>query len=99
MDYAAVVVDQKEILIFDKKTFETVVHLKEDDIVNIVLKKDDVRKDDKVSIVLNYLLKTKPEIKLNIIENTSQEKKQSLKNKLYDLKSIKLFKLIEVEFK
>ncbi len=99
MDYAAVVVDQKEILIFDKKTFETVVHLKEDDIVNIVLKKDDVRKDDKVSIVLNYLLKTKPEIKLNIIENTSQEKKQSLKNKLYDLKSIKLFKLFEVEFK
>jgi len=99
MDYAAVVVDEKEILIFDKKTFETVVHLKEDDIVNIVLKKDDVRKDDKVSIVLNYLLKTKSEIKLNIIENTSQEKKQSLKNKLYDLKSIKLFKLFEVEFK
>ncbi len=96
MDYEIVIVDQKEtfestglippfsILIVDKETLETVVHLKEDDIV---------------SIVLNYLLKTKSEIKLNIIENTSQEKKQSLKNKLYDLKSIKLFKLIEVEFK
>lgn len=96
MDYEiAVVVDQKEnfestgrlpfsIIIVDKKTLEPVVHLKEDDIVSIVLK---------------YLLSTKPENELSIIENTSQEKKQTWKNKLYDLKSVKLFKLFEVEFK